>query len=218
MVTIMIVILNKWRIWTVHTDLYWLHWFCIVHWIQPLFDQSSPQTLYTVFHQQNVHINWLNQGKLYTLNYLKGNQGKASTTGSINRKGRKNRHTTPPNSSAGWFSKADLHEWMPFIIFCTRSHKRLQLSLHGRFPSRRWLTLRVTMEAEPRIGKLYKCHHCCICKNYRGKVMKSDKKCLHCFSADQKVASACKKMHFGASYSTSNKSLLVARHILQKYL
>ena len=75
------------------------------------------------------------------------------------------------------------------------------------------------MEVEPRTVKLYKCHYCCICKNYKGKVMKSDKnKCLHCFSADQKIARVCKKMNFGASYSTSNKSLLAARHVLPKYL
>ena len=39
-----------------------------------------------------------------------------------------------------------------------------------------------------------------------------------CFSPDQKIAIAIswekKKKHFGASYSTSNKLLLVARHIL----
>ena len=39
-----------------------------------------------------------------------------------------------------------------------------------------------------------------------------------CFSPDQKIAIAIswgeKKKRFGASYSTSNKLLLVARHIL----
>ena len=37
---------------------------------------------------------------------------------------------------------------------------------------------------------------------------------LRRFSADQKIASSWEKMCFGASYSTSNKLLLVARHIL----
>ena len=37
---------------------------------------------------------------------------------------------------------------------------------------------------------------------------------LRRFFADQKIASLWKKMRFGASYSTSNKLLLVARHIL----
>ena len=37
---------------------------------------------------------------------------------------------------------------------------------------------------------------------------------LRRFLADQKIASSWEKMRFGASYSTSNKVLLVARHIL----
>ena len=40
------------------------------------------------------------------------------------------------------------------------------------------------------------------------------KVCLRRFLADQKIASSSKKMRFGASYSTSNRLLLVARHIL----
>ena len=27
----------------------------------------------------------------------------------------------------------------------------------------------ITMEVQPRTAKQYKCHHCCSCKNYRGK-------------------------------------------------
>ena len=37
---------------------------------------------------------------------------------------------------------------------------------------------------------------------------------LRRYLADQKIASASKKMRFGASYSTSNKLLLIARHIM----
>ena len=37
---------------------------------------------------------------------------------------------------------------------------------------------------------------------------------LRRFLADEKIASSWEKMRFGASYSTSNKLLLVARHIL----
>ena len=37
---------------------------------------------------------------------------------------------------------------------------------------------------------------------------------LRRFLADQKIASSCEKMGLGASCSTSNKLLLVARHIL----
>ena len=41
-----------------------------------------------------------------------------------------------------------------------------------------------------------------------------EKVSLRRFLADQKIASSWKKIRFGASYSMSNKSLLVARHIL----
>ena len=37
---------------------------------------------------------------------------------------------------------------------------------------------------------------------------------LHCFLADQKIVILWEKKSFGASYSTSNKLLLVARHIM----
>ena len=72
----------------------------------------------------------------------------------------------------------------------------------------------IIMKVEPRIAKQYKCHHCCSCKNYWGKGMEGGKKVLlHHFLADQKIEFMEKKC-FGASYSMSNKLLLVARHIL----
>ena len=37
---------------------------------------------------------------------------------------------------------------------------------------------------------------------------------LRRFLADQKIANLWGKMRFGASYSTSNKLLLISRHIL----
>ena len=87
--------------------------------------------------------------------------------------------------------------------------------------SRRCFTLCITREVEPRIAKQYKCHHCCSCKNYRGKGTEcgGKKVSLRCFLADQKIREFVrgkkkKKKRFGASYSTSNKLLLVARHIL----
>ena len=49
-------------------------------------------------------------------------------------------------------------------------------SLPGRFLSRRCFTLCITIEVGPRIAKQYKCHHCCSCKNYRGKGMEAGKK------------------------------------------
>ena len=48
-----------------------------------------------------------------------------------------------------------------------------QLSLPGRFLSRCWC---ITVEVEPGIVKLYKCHYCCSCKKYRGKVVKDGRK------------------------------------------
>ena len=69
------------------------------------------------------------------------------------------------------------------------------------------------MEVEPRIVKQYKRHHCCSCKNYRegGKdcefVRKKKKE-------KKREKKKMKKKRLGASYSTSNKLLLVSRHIL----
>ena len=96
-------------------------------------------------------------------------------------------------------------------------------SLPGRFLSRRCFTLCITMEVEPRIAKQYKCHHCCSCKNYRGKGMESGgKNVFASFFGWPEDCDFMEKMCFGASYSTSNKLLFVVRHILttglQKYL
>ena len=69
----------------------------------------------------------------------------------------------------------------------------------------------ITMEAEPTIAKQYKCHYCCVCKNYRGKVMKDEKKKCLCIIFQLTRRSP---VHFGASHSTHNKFLLVTRHSL----
>ena len=48
------------------------------------------------------------------------------------------------------------------------------------------------------IAEQYKCHVCCICKKHRGKVMEDgEKKSLHHFSADQKIASSRRKCVLG---------------------
>ena len=68
----------------------------------------------------------------------------------------------------------------------------------GWFLSRRCFMLCITMEAEPRIAKQYKCQHCCSCKNCQGKAMEGGKKVsLHRFLADQKIASSWKKCVLG---------------------
>ena len=76
---------------------------------------------------------------------------------------------------------------------CNLSRKKSQevpASLLGQFLSRRCFTLCITIKIEPRMVKQNKCHHFCSCKNYRVKGMKGGKKVsLHCFSADQKIAS-----------------------------
>ena len=73
------------------------------------------------------------------------------------------------------FSEAGLREWIPFVIFRARSRERSQLPFPGLFLSRRCFTLCIIMEIETRIAKHYKCHYRCVCKDYRGKVMKGGK-------------------------------------------
>ena len=66
---------------------------------------------------------------------------------------------------------------------CNLSHKKSQevrVSLPGQFLSRHCFMLWITMEVEPRLAKQYKCHHCCSCKNYRGKGMEGGKKVCRC--------------------------------------
>ena len=105
-----------------------------------------------------------------------------------------------------WFARVN--------ALCHPSHKK---SLPpGRFLSRRCFTLCITMEVEPRVRKQYKWHHCCSCRNYRG--MEGGKKVslpwFFFFFGWPEDREFVEKMRFGVSYSTSNKLLLVARHIL----
>ena len=74
----------------------------------------------------------------------------------------------------GRFSEAGLLEWMRFVIFRARGCS----TPLGWFLSRRCFTLCITVEAEPRIAKQYKCQYCCSCKNYCGKGMEGGKKSL----------------------------------------
>ena len=97
-----------------------------------------------------------------------------------------------------------------------KKSQEVTASLPGRFLSMRCFMLCITMEVDPRIVKQYECHHCCSCKNYRGKGMEGGKQVtLRCFLADQKIViSFFFLKRFGASCSTSNKLLLVVTHIL----
>ena len=107
-----------------------------------------------------------------------------------------------------WFARVN--------ALCNLSRKmsrEVAVSLLGQLLSRRCFTLCITMEVEPRIAKQYKCHHCCSCKNYRGKGMEGGGKVsLHRFWLARRSWVRGRNMRFGASYSTSNKLLLVARH------
>ena len=92
--------------------------------------------------------------------------------------------------------------WIAWVnALCNLSHKKsreVTASLLGQFLSRRCFTLCTTMEVEPRIARQYKCHHCCSCKNYRGKGMEGGKKVSLCqFLADQKIVNSWKKCVLG---------------------
>ena len=85
-----------------------------------------------------------------------------------------------------WFARVN--------ALCNLSRKKsreVAVSLPGRFLSRRYFTLCITVEVEPRIAKQYKCQYCCSFKNYRGKGMEGGNKVsLRRFLADQKIASS----------------------------
>ena len=109
--------------------------------------------------------------------------------------------------------------WFAWVnALCNLSCKKSQevaVSLPGRFLSRLCFPLCITMEAEPRIAKQYKCHHCCNCKKTAGEGdggwIKSVSVLFWGCPEDREFV---EKVRFGASYSTSNKLLLVVRHIL----
>ena len=86
-------------------------------------------------------------------------------------------------------SKTPQIGWWTLIPLFKKS-REVAASLPGRFPSRLCSTMYITMEVEPSMAKQYKCHHCCSCKNYRGKGRKVGKVSLPRFLADQKIASS----------------------------
>ena len=108
-----------------------------------------------------------------------------------------------------------LHEWMPFENISRKKSREVAASLPGRFLSRRCFTLCITMEVNLGLRKQYKRYHCWVAKITEERGWRMGEKCLCVvFLAGQKIASSWKKMRFGASYSTSNRLLLVAIHIL----
>ena len=95
-----------------------------------------------------------------------------------------------------------------------KKSREVAASLLGQFLSRHCFTLCITLEVEPRIAKKYKCHHCCSCKYYLGKGIEGGRKVTASFLGWPEDREFMEKMFFGVSYITSNKLLLVARHIL----
>ena len=74
---------------------------------------------------------------------------------------------------------------------CNLSRKKSREAAAHFRAYRRYFTLCITVEIEPRIAKQYKCQYCCSRKNYRGKGMEGGKKVsLRRFLADQKIASS----------------------------
>ena len=75
----------------------------------------------------------------------------------------------------GQFSEAGLHESVHFVIFRAKSHERLHLPLPGRFLSRLWITLCITMGFEPRTtNETTNARTVALCKNYTGQVMEDE--------------------------------------------
>ena len=71
------------------------------------------------------------------------------------------------------------------------------------------------MEVEPRIAKQYKCQYCAVAKITVERGWRVKKSVFASFIGrpeDREFIE--KKKHFGASYSTSKKLLLIARHIM----
>ena len=98
-----------------------------------------------------------------------------------------------------WVVQWSWFAWVNVLCnFSCKKSREVAASLLGRFLSRRCFMLCITMEVEPRIAKQYKSHHCCSCKNYRGKGMEGEKKVsLPRFLADQKITISWKKCVLG---------------------
>ena len=114
----------------------------------------------------------------------------------------------------GRFSEAGLHKWMPFVIFHARSHKRLQLSLPGQFLSRRWFMLCITIEVELELWSSTNATAVADAKITGERWWRVEKCVFTLFFGWPENREFAERMWFWASYSMSNKLLLVARHIL----
>ena len=112
------------------------------------------------------------------------------------------------------FSEAGLQEWItPFVIFCARCRKRLHLPLLGRF----WVGIASCSIQQWKLNlELWSSTNTstvAVATKYWGKGIGWDKSVFASFFGwpeDHELM----EFYFGASYSTSDKLLLVARHIL----
>ena len=108
----------------------------------------------------------------------------------------------------GRFSEAGLLEWMCFVIFCARCCS----ALLGRFLSKCWFTLFITVEVKPRIAKQYKCQYCCSCKIYCGKGMEGGKKVFFVVFWLTRKSRVCRKNAFWSILY--HEQQIIARHIM----
>ena len=112
----------------------------------------------------------------------------------------------------GQFSEAGLHESVHFVIFRAKSHERLHLPLPGRFLSRLWIRLCITMGFEPTTAnETVQMPELSLFARITGIMwwrMKG-KKGLLGFPADRKIVSAWTKMRFVVGFLASCHALTV---------
>ena len=110
----------------------------------------------------------------------------------------------------GRFSEAGLLEWMRFVIFRARSRS----ALPGRFLRRRSRCVqqwKLNLESRSSTNA----NTVAEAKSYRGKGLEGGEKSVFAsFFGWPEDREFVEKMRFGASYSTSNKLLLIARNIM----
>ena len=119
-----------------------------------------------------------------------------------------------PRLSIGRFSEAGLHKWMPFVIFRARSHKRSQRHFRADF----WVGIASCRVQQWKLSlELWSTTNAttvAVAKSTGERGWRVEKKGLCVNVLLTRRSQIRGKKHFGASYSTNNNLLLVARHIL----
>ena len=118
------------------------------------------------------------------------------------------------NSATGRFNEAGLHDWMPFVIFHTRCRESSQRHFRADF----WVGVASYCVQQWKLNQELQSSTnattVAVAKITGEGGWRVEKKCLCVIFCSPKDCEFMEKVHFGASYSTSNKLLLVARHIL----